>query len=452
MMAGIYKNALIKNMWGARKQCLWICVIPAILISRICWYGIQQPYIIYPDSTQYIRFDTLEVLRGNLNATDGRPPLYGIFLDLMGTFFGESYLSATKFVQILVSFLSIVVFAKLLRRLGVSSPCRELCVFLYGVTPAVAGWDNAILTESFSLSGTVMFFYWIVLYIQNHQLRYGVLAHLMVFALVFLRPQFLVYLALLLTFLVLKFFFPFERAERKRIVTLLLLQVVLWGGIWGYCVGFEKATGVFSLTTASPIQNMRVCIDRGYYADFDDEKVKQFIEQKMEELPGNTEVFNATAAEFGIPRCGEVAQHYFSTHFSTYVIDTIDVMINDLQTRFCGYGLYSDKINTGARGIFYKTYALQMGLFGIATVAHALIFSALEGVAMAIVWVRRRSLPWIHMALFSISICTTVTTYFVTCGEYMRTMISVVPYLYCMMGMFLQMCASQFVHQHLQSV
>src|SRR5699024_7601520 len=105
--------------------------------------------------------------------------------------------------------------------------------------------------------------------------------------------------------------------------------------------------------------------------------VKQFIEQKMEELPGNTEVFNATAAEFGIPRCGEVAQRYFSTHFSTYVIDTIDVMINDLQTRFCGYGLYSDKIDTEARGIFYKIYALQMGFFGIATVAHALIFSAL---------------------------------------------------------------------------
>lgn len=153
-----------------------VCVIAAIVISRICWYGIQQPYIIYPDSTQYIHFDTSEVLSGNLNATDGRPPLYGVFLDLMGAFFGDSYLSATKFVQILVSFLSIVVFAKLLRRLGILSPCRELCVFLYGVTPAVVGWDNAILTESFSLSGTVVFFYWIVLYIQNHQLRYGVLA------------------------------------------------------------------------------------------------------------------------------------------------------------------------------------------------------------------------------------------------------------------------------------
>lgn len=149
MTAGIYKNALMKKYLEARKQWLWICVIAAIVISRICWYGIQQPYIIYPDSTQYIHFDTSEVLSGNLNATDGRPPLYGVFLDLMGAFFGDSYLSATKFVQILVSFLSIVVFAKLLRRLGILSPCRELCVFLYGVTPAVVGWDNAILTESF---------------------------------------------------------------------------------------------------------------------------------------------------------------------------------------------------------------------------------------------------------------------------------------------------------------
>lgn len=450
-MNGVKPYAMIKK-YGVQKQWLWICTIAAIAISRICWYGIQQPYLVYPDSTQYIGFDSSEVLHGNLKAAVGRPPLYGFFLDLMGFIFGENYLLAAKFVQIFISLLSIIVFAKLLHRLGVSSPWQELCVLAYGVTPAVVGWDNAILTESFSLSGTIVFFYWTVRYIQDHRLRYGVLAHLMAVALAFLRPQFLVCLALLLVFLILKLFFPFDRTERKKIAVLLVSQVLIWVGVVGYCASFEKATGVFSLTTASPVQNMRVCIDRGYYTDFDDEEVKKFVEQQMEVQPGNKEVYDATSAQFGIQRCGEVAQHYFSTHFFTYVADTIDVMINDLQTKFCGYGLNSNKINTSARGIFYKAYALQMGLFGFVTVAHALAFSVLEGAAMIVVWVRRRTLPWIHMALFSISMCTTFLTYFVTCGEYMRTMISIVPYLYCMTGMFLQMCTSYFSRRQVKSI
>ena len=156
------KNILIE----LRNRWMWLCLVLAIAVSRICWYGIQQAYVIYPDSTQYIAFDTSAVLQGNLRAAEGRPPVYGIFLDFMQLFFGEGYLEATKIVQVLVSILSLYIFFKLLGRIGIGTPWREICVFLYGVTPAVVGWENAILTESFSISGSKFFLYGVVIYIQ----------------------------------------------------------------------------------------------------------------------------------------------------------------------------------------------------------------------------------------------------------------------------------------------
>lgn len=433
----------VEMLWKAlRSHWLWGCTICAIAISRLFWYAIQQPYLIYPDSTQYIAFDTVAVLQGNMTKACSRPPLYGIFLDLMEVFFGENYLNAVTFVQMTLSILSIVVFAKLLRRVGISSPWCELCVFLYGVTPAVVGWENTILTESFSLSGTVLFLYWVVLYIQQHRLRYGVGAICLAAALTFLRPQFMTYMALLVVFLVLKLIFPFHPTERRNLLILLLLQVALWGSVLGYSKVHQQSTGIFSLTTTLPIQNLRICIDRGYYTDLDDEEVAAFIAQQMEETGSPREACDATLAEFGLVRAGETSERYLSSHVKENFLDTVDVIINDLQTRFLGYGLYSNNINTAASGICFKMYALQMAVFGCITVAHALCASLLEGAAMIAVWVRRRTLPWLHMALFSISVCTTFSTYFVTCAEYMRTMVSVVPYLYCMLALFLQMCSN----------
>lgn len=424
-----------------RDQWLWACTLLGIGISRLCWYGIQRPYVVYPDSTQYIAFDRSEVLRGNLAAADGRPPVYGLFLDLMQRLFGAGSLEATKIVQVLVSLLSLYVFAKLLGRIGIGSPWRELCVFLYGVTPAVIGWENAILTESFSLSGAVFFLYGVVLYIQEHRLRYGVFISLLAVVLTFLRPQFMVYLALLLVFYLLKMIFPHNRQERRTLLSLILLQVVLWGGILGYCALFQRHTGVFSLTVTLPVQNLRLCIDRGYYKDFDDAEMAAFIGQRMDAGEDPNDVCNDTLGEYGFQKAGDTAKRYLSSHVAQNLSDTAQIILDNLQERFCGYTLYSSKQNPDARGIFFKMYPIQMGLFGFVSIAHALAMSLLEGVAMVVVWVRRRTLPWLHMALFSICVCTTFLTYFVTCGEYMRTMVSVVPYLYCMGGMFLQMCS-----------
>lgn len=426
-----------------QKNWNWCVVTLLIAVSRMSWYGMLNPYKVLADSKEYIAFDTMAMLRGN--ATNGRPPLYGMFLDVLELLFAQHYLTAAATIQTIVSIVSIFVFAKLLYAIGVSSPWREGCVFFYGVTPAIVGWEACIMTESFALSGTVAFFYLAVLYIQKHQLRYGILSSLLATVLTFLRPQFMVYMVLLLVFFALKMVFPYDKAERRTILRLLLLQLICWGVVLSYCAKFQAQFGIFSLSDALPRQNLKVCIDNGYYTDLDDDEIAQYITQHLEEQEEPWSVCSNTIEKYGNARVAKTTKQYFSSHITSYLSDTVTVILNSLGEPFYGYS-YNDTsaFNTNAWGhdVWFTLYPIQMLLFGRVLIVHVLLASILEGGVMIAVWIKRRTLPWIHMALFSISFCTVFPTFFVTCAEYMRTMSSIMPYFICIVGLLLQMCSN----------
>lgn len=423
-----------------RRNWLWCITILAIAFSRICWYGLFNSYMIFPDSEGYIEFNTLAMLKGKW--VNGRAPLYGVFLDFLELLFPKNFLSATSVVQIFVSSLSIFVLAKLLGRLGIRTPWCQFCVLFYGVTSAVLGWDTCILTESFSLSGAIVFFYFTVKYIQDHRFLDGALSNFLAVLLLFLRPQFLIYLALLLVFYILKLFFPYDKTERRTIFSLLAVQLVCWLVVFLYCAGFQRQFGIFSLSDALPRQNLIVCVDRGYYKDLDDPEIVQYLTKCLESGEKGSDACVQAVEIYGNERVDRTTKQYFSEHLWMYFWDTMNVIQGDLESSFCGYAVNKSNYNPDASHFLYTVYPIQIALFQRVLVVHALLASVLEGLAMVIVWVKRRTLPWIHMALFSISICTTFLTYFVTCGEYMRTMVSIMPYFICMLGIFLQMCSN----------
>ena len=212
-----------------------------------------------------------------------------------------------------------------------------------------------------------------------------------------------------------------------------------------YCVNFKAAYGVFSLTDAVPRQNLKICIDRGYYTEFENQELVDFIRGYQvgdESLAENWNATTGAIAEFGNVEIARQTKQYFRTHLAKYVKDTVDILVDDTTTPFMGYGtasyrLYAN-VNESAPGIVRKIDRLQDALFATVTVGWALLVSLLEGIAMAYTWIKRKRPPWVHMALFSISMCTTWLTYFLTCFEYMRTMVSVLPYFYIMVGLFIQ--------------
>ena len=373
----------------------------------------------------------------------GQAPGYGFWLAVLRAASGENYLYMAVGIQMVLSFASLFALAYVMDMLGINRLLQQVLLLGYGANPAICGWDSCIMTESLSISCTVFFLLFIVRYINNGKMRDAVCSVIIIFYMVFLRPQFLYVFAALLLFFVLKSIF--EETKSRTNLKMVLLMAVHAILILLYCANFNAIYGVFSISDAMPRQNLKICVDRGYYTEFENQELVEWIKdhQKGEDvLTENWDATTSAVAEFGNKVIGQQTKQYFRTHFKEYVKDTIDIMIDDSTTTFLGYGsasfyLYAN-INSDAPGIVHKIDRLQLALFNNITVGQALAVSLLEGIAMVYVWVKRKRPPWVHMALFSITMCTTWLTYFLTCFEYMRTMTSVLPYFYLMIGLFIQ--------------
>lgn len=163
---------------------------------------------------------------------NGRAPVYGTILYLIRIIVGEWHqMHAATFLQELVGIAVLPLFSATLRRVGVGTRVRAAVLLLYGFCPAVYGWDNVILTESLSLSATVVFFFLIVRYIQERRFWDGAGALLVTVWLIFLRPQFLTYLAMLMVFLSGGCFTLIKRRKKIWASCLHWGQLLRWGSL-----------------------------------------------------------------------------------------------------------------------------------------------------------------------------------------------------------------------------
>ena len=91
--------------------------------------------------------------------------------------------------------------------------------------------------------------------------------------------------AMLMVFFVWRMFYA-DKKEKKDLGILLAWGAVAALGIIVYCASFSNQFGIFSLTDAGPRQDLRVCVDRGYYKDFADEDARQIVEDAIAEDTG----------------------------------------------------------------------------------------------------------------------------------------------------------------------
>ena len=421
-----------------RRQCLYLGgILLFVVLYRLCWYASHVPVYMVGDSSSYMNFNLVAALR--LQMVNGRPPAYGCLLYLL-RFTGEHYLELVTALQKLCSLAALPAFLGILRRVGLTPRWSGVVLLLYGLAPGVYEWDNCILTESFTLSAAVWFFLCILRYIQQKQTRDAVAAMLLVVLLVFLRPQFLTYHAMLLVFFVWRFFCA-EKPEKRQLARLL----GVWGGITvgflAYCGLFYLQFGVFSLSDATPRQNLYTCVERGYYKEFTDPAFVQAIDAAIAAHPDS--LWDATIEvrdAFENPKVAQQTDEYFRNHRGTYLADTAALLWQDCTTVLYGYG--NQPVEGGAWQAFCLAVSDRIGnafyFLRSTTIFQTMIVALAEGAVMVGVWVRRRRPPWLHMALFSLLACTTFPTYLITCGEYMRTMITVLPYFYICLGMFVQ--------------
>lgn len=425
-------EAIEKNSAAAMKdKRLWQITAAAIVLVRGLVYAGIEWCAIFPDTGAYREYNFLHFLQGC--AENNRVPVYPLLIDGFEAVFGEGNFLPLVLFQMVLSALSLVLLAQVLQRIGVRSPWAQLCVFLYASTTATAGWDVCLLTESLTLTGVVCFFWLVTAYLQTHRRRNLLLCVVLIFLLVFMRPQYQIFWAILIVFCLLRYAFPDDIAERRGLLQALAALVLVGVAVLAYCAQYQRQFGVFTMSDAKIKQDLCTCVQRGYHVEFEDEALRDVLIEETVDKGIWAVVFRGM--EFGDVRVKAATDSYIRQHLARYLLDTLHVMKVDCHNVFEGYAQPVESaparaLNPILRAIFDRVY-----------VFYAFVASAASGIVMAVQWVRRRKIPWLWAAFFSTTCSMVVTTYFATCGEYMRTMLGVLPGLYMMGAMLLQTVA-----------
>lgn len=139
-------------------------------------------------------FDTYSYFAAAENIMKGKPdllrtPFYPLFLHLCETISKENGRQISAIIQIVVFYISIYFFYRLIEQFTSSSIMAGFGTVCYGCMTSVISFNVILLTESFSVSGTVIFTYFLIKFFKDW--KYGRLTFCIIlsFFMIMLRPS-----------------------------------------------------------------------------------------------------------------------------------------------------------------------------------------------------------------------------------------------------------------------
>lgn len=228
----------IVNIEEESLQLRWIyCIATIGVLVNLCLFGWKT----LADSGGYLDAWTV-FAEGGIDW--GRTPVYPFFLGILQACVGESMLCwAVVCVQSIIFLFSVHCFYKLAKILTGKNNITFWFTVFYSLVPGIASWNNAILTESLAISGTVFLFYFAIngwMKVQGSSLL-GFSISLCLLCM--LRPSFLYLLPVFLCFWLGTLFLK----SKKKVAYYGLLGVTFATGVvLCYCFAFQKTYGVFT--------------------------------------------------------------------------------------------------------------------------------------------------------------------------------------------------------------
>ncbi len=415
--------------WDFYLRALFLMVIAwRIIVMRSC----HSSYVMFPDSGGYMNYPWKDFFRFVIIGK--RTPVYPAFLAVLQLTFGsDMYLHVVPIVQAMISLASLFFFRKALQILTHNRYVADFVTIVYGLNPDIIIWDSIILTESLAISMTVFFLYLVVKYIDTPSLKTGIAAIVLTLIMIFERPTFLLFAGLLFAFWILRMFK--HKEERKLLWKLCIASICTFGVVFVYACSFEKSFGYLNITDALPRQNLVNLIVRGYYTDSANPEFAATIEKALnnnggEIWPAAYEVLD----KYGQVETNRLAREALYKHPLLYAKDTLHYMLRDAKDTFASYYLYTalyspssgEKLSTALMNTVCSIFELRIAWLYI-----------LWGVEI-ISAIRLRNQDkrfWAHLGLTTFMVLIPISTYMATCGEYNRTMIHVVPFIYLSIAM-----------------
>lgn len=398
-----------------------ILIFIAILLVRFIYLISNQIAYLYPDSWGYMEYDFNKLFA--LDFSNGRTPIYPIILRIIKIIFGESnYLNYVCYFQMIVSFIATIYFYKTLKLISNKKWLILSITFFFGASNAFLGYDFVILTESLALSGTVFLIYHLFRYLKSNTLNNGVVAIFISLLLTFLRPSFLLFDIILLAFWIIQQFIT----KRKEIFKLILFSLISCSIIFIYSYLFYNSMGIFTISDPMPRQLLVISIDRGYYLNSEDTEYVNYVESCLKENEDPWYTVNRALPYFGLKRTQEYAKESIKNNFNTYIRDLVDISAVNANYDFVSYNIAKENLNKE----LVTLRNLCIGLFDVFKPIHGLVLALYFMVITLIGLIKNKKMYWLPCGFCVFIVLIFISSMIATCGEYIRTMIHVYPFIY----------------------
>lgn len=409
------------------------CIAAALIVLfRFIYYKNTQIAVMYPDSGSYMGFGA--VLSG------ARTPGYPLFVEACRLLAGDAHhLTGVVLFQIGCSLTANYFLYK-----AVTEACgnrRIGCVtaLLWGCCPGVISWDVIILSESCSLSITILFLYYAVRYLKIRDLKNGMGMVWTAFLAAWIKPPMAVYTMAVLGLLIIQYFMGWNR---KR--TLLL------AGAAGICVGIYLLyayrvyliAGTFNLTSQGPRHMLAACLRSGVYKNYPDVHLAEAIERIYAEhgysIAYDTttpvmELFGDNWREINIA-VGTFNSYCIRSDVPRYMRYVSNLIWNNMNV------VYTDGYAAAAyEGRLYEILMeLQNVLFTGVKIGHVYILGLISLFVTARGWIKSGECPYVWLGVCGLIAAIFLSVYIGTYSEFMRSTVYVLPFFYFGLGMLLE--------------
>ena len=402
-------------------------------ISSIIWIVFRGP-IIHPDSWSYIA-----AIDSVFNGVPDwfRTPVYPTFLALLKWVFGENlYLWATIVIQHLVFLCSVVCLFRLCQKAINSDTISFWITLFYAVYPYISSLNSYIVTESFSISGTVFLLFLALRLKENGMWKDALLLMTQLAFLLLLKPA-LVYLVPLLIVLWVYTFFM----EGKRKSALLGIAGVIVAGfcLVSYMQVFKKQYGVFSASVVSTLNNYHIARTYGLLKPelIENPAVRADLEKSIEingECPKDIYLLYNEAVQMVQDHSMQTIGHEVSICMRYSPINSLKALIFRL------YSSADDPLLV--KGIDASQWG-HLLCFHISTLY---LFLLIYTILLVLWFIRRRSIPWFTALIYMVGVSQIIVSVIAAQWDWGRLLLPALPAYLLMIGQVCQIITIKSLH------
>ncbi len=386
-----------------------------------------------PDSNYYMNYSE-NIFLGQINYLV--TPVYPYFIKLIKLFSEENLIRNITLAQSVISFLTIIVFYKTLCAVYKKRVVIIMATFFYGIMPSIISFDKIILTESISISGAVIFLYFIVSYLKNPTRLKAASYPLYIFFLVMLRPSFIILLPIIIIFWGLRMIFL--KTERKICLYGLSASAMCILLIMGYTRLNYANNEIKGISAVSTVNLLDIIVNENMYMNGNDPEISTTIKNTLPgpHLPYNTNIRLTLFKNYPHERIDKFLKSCIINQPKSYISMIAKRIYYVIQQPASP----DDSFINPKAGSFGK---IGMFLLHMITIPFVLIYLMLffDFIYIIALLIRYRQLPWFKIGLWSVITGQLLLVITGTIGQadYARIFVEALPYVIVLLFGYMDM-------------